>query len=336
MGETVGKNEGAIPARPPTGADVTVTVGSDAPDWQTYTGRHVAATLYHAPDWGAVMKEAYGNRPYYVTACRGGSVVGTLQLVLQKSLLFGTHLCSLPYADAAGILADDAEVAKVLLAEAHRLMQETHASWVELRHEEPLGDSLHDRTDKVTLRLALPPDPDALWNSLSPKVRNQVRKAEREGVEVHDGSLELLNDFHRVYVRNMRDLGSPPHSLRFFRAVADHFSDACRVFVGRLDDQVVGASFTLTDGTGMRVPWAASDWRFRRSNANMLVYRHMLKRACERGCPRFDFGRSTRGSGTHKFKQQWGAEEVPLTWQYLLPQGKGLPEVRPTARSTAF
>jgi len=29
---------------------------------------------------------------------------------------------------------------------------------------------------------------------------------------------------------------------------------------------------------------------------------------------RFDFGRSTRQSGTYRFKRQWGAEEEPLYW----------------------
>ena len=33
---------------------------------------------------------------------------------------------------------------------------------------------------------------------------------------------------------------------------------------------------------------------------------------------RFDFGRSTRQSGTYQFKRQWGAAEEPLFW-YRLP-----------------
>jgi hypothetical protein len=28
----------------------------------------------------------------------------------------------------------------------------------------------------------------------------------------------------------------------------------------------------------------------------------------------FDFGRSTEGEGTYKFKKQWGAKPQPLTW----------------------
>ena len=35
----------------------------------------------------------------------------------------------------------------------------------------------------------------------------------------------------------------------------------------------------------------------------------------------FDFGRSTVGSGTYKFKEQWGAQPSPAVWQYYGRRG---------------
>ena len=328
MGETDDHNA-TPPAAEATEAAVKVSVCDADPPWSEYLGRHPQATLFHNPRWGVVMERAYGNRPYYLTARRGDAVVGVLPLVLQRSVLFGTHLCSIPYFDAAGILADDAEAARALTEEAGGLMEQTRAGWVELRYADPVADSLPSRTDKVTLRLRLPRDPDELWKGFDAKVRNQIRKGEREGITVDQGEAELADAFCRVYVRTMRDLGSPPHSLRFFRLVVEHFAAASRLFVARLGQEIVAASFTLTDAVATRVPWAASDWRFRSSNANMLIYWHMLKSACERGSNCFDFGRSTRDSGTYRFKRQWGAEEVPLHWHYVLPPGAAVPDVRP-------
>jgi hypothetical protein len=43
----------------------------------------------------------------------------------------------------------------------------------------------------------------------------------------------------------------------------------------------------------------------------------------------FDFGRSTPGEGTFKFKEQWGAEPVPLHWEYWLASGDDLPDQSP-------
>ena len=50
----------------------------------------------------------------------------------------------------------------------------------------------------------------------------------------------------------------------------------------------------------------------------------------ERGCDTLDFGRSTPGEGTFKFKEQWGAVPVPLHWEYRMLNGAELPNLSPT------
>jgi len=87
--------------------DCSVIVSTEPPDWSDYLAASAQTTIYHDPRWGQIMASAYGNRAYYLTASREGRTVGVLQLVAQKNLLFGSHLCSLPYFDTAGILADD-------------------------------------------------------------------------------------------------------------------------------------------------------------------------------------------------------------------------------------
>jgi hypothetical protein len=37
-------------------------------------------------------------------------------------------------------------------------------------------------------------------------------------------------------------------------------------------------------------------------------------------------GRSQWGSGNYNYKEQWGAETVPLYYQYLLRRGLGVPD----------
>jgi hypothetical protein len=46
----------------------------------------------------------------------------------------------------------------------------------------------------------------------------------------------------------------------------------------------------------------------------MLLYWSMLEYAVEHRCSFFDFGRSTPNAPTCRFKKQWGAEMVPLSW----------------------
>jgi hypothetical protein len=46
----------------------------------------------------------------------------------------------------------------------------------------------------------------------------------------------------------------------------------------------------------------------------MLLYWNFMKFSADNGYEVFDFGRSTEGEGTYRFKKQWGAMPRPLTW----------------------
>jgi FemAB-related protein (PEP-CTERM system-associated) len=307
----------------------TVTVTSAPPAWAAFLRGRPDATVYHDPRWGQVMAAAYGNRPFYLTARRGGRVVGTLMLVLQRSMLFGAHLSSLPYFDASGLLAADEAAGEALLAAARDLRRRCRAEWVELRQMQPLTPPLPARTDKVTLWLPLPRGAPAAWQQLKTKVRTKVRKSQAGDLAAAGGGGELLKAFCAVYARTMRDLGSPPHGRRFFAAILGAFGPAVRLFVVRAGDRPLAAALTLRDHAALRVPWSGSDRRFRRLGANRLLYWTMLAHAADAGAPTFDFGRSSRDSGTYQFKREWGARPVPLYWHYLLPEGRPLPQLRP-------
>ena len=306
-----------------------VEVSKQMPQWDRFLAQHAGTTIYHSPRWGEVMRRAYGNRPFYLTAYCDGQITGILQLVAQKSVIFGYHLCSLPYFDASGILALDDRAAAALVDKARDLVKEQCAEWIELRHLRQVCESLPVRSDKVTMSLRLPENEDELWLQFKPKVRNQIRKAQQADLQVDQGGPELINEFYAVYCRNMRDLGSPPHSRRFFRLVSKSFPVESRLHVVRLEGKAIAGSFTLAEPKVLRVPWAGSDWRSRGLNANMLLYWSMLAEGCRIRAECFDFGRSSVDSGTYRFKKQWGAKEVPLFWQFLPAEGKGLPNMNP-------
>jgi len=315
---------------PPSG--VSVVVCERPPDWQAFLAARGRDDIYHDSRWGQILRRSYGNRPYYLTAFRDDGIAGVLTLVEKRGPVFAHHLCGMPYFDAVGVVSDDAGARSALLAEARRLRRRRGAAYVELRQRQPLGPSLPTRTDKVAFWLDLPADGEALWQALSAKVRNQVRKAEKAGAASASGGAELLDAFHAVYVRNMRDLGSPPHSRGFFRRILRMFGQAVGLHVVRLGGRAVAASLTLRDAAAVHVPWAASDWRYRRECPNYLLYWTMLREACGR-VRRFDFGRSTRGAGTHAFKKHWGGREVPLYWHYLLAPGAKPPASGPGGRA---
>jgi len=60
--------------------------------------------------------------------------------------------------------------------------------------------------------------------------------------------------------------------------------------------------------------WASSLREHSRSAPNMLLYWSFMEQMIARGVRVFDFGRCTPGSGTHRFKRQWGGTDVALPW----------------------
>ena len=140
------------------------------------------------------------------------------------------------------------------------------------------------------------------------------------------GGAELLAGFYAIFAENMRDLGSPVHSRNLFAHAIEALAESIRIFMVYKDEIPVAGAFYLWHGKLAEVPWASSRREFRALCPNNLLYWSVLKHACEQGMRAFDFGRSTRDSGTFKFKEQWGAKPEPLYWNYLLAADAQAPD----------
>ena len=274
--------------------------------------------------WTAVLQEALEYPIYRLRVSSAAAQSGRLDLALVASRLFGRFLVSLPYINSAGVAADNPHQARELVEQAVQLADDLRVKYLELRHETPVEhERLTHRLDsKVHMRLALPAAPDVLWHQLQPKVRNQVRKAEQHKLTLTWGGRELVPPFYDVFSHNMRDLGTPVFSQRLFASILKHFGDRAELAVVRRRGRAVAGALLVHHQNGMtEIPSASSLRTANWTNANMLMYWQMLRRAIERRQTQFDFGRSTRNSNTYRFKKQWGAEPYAAVWQYYVRHG---------------
>lgn len=298
--------------------------------WDNYVNSHPHATGYHLIAWRHVITAAFGHPAYYYLAKDSqGRVRGVLPLVYLNSRIFGRFLISLPYFNYGGLLADSSEAKEALLSHATGCASRLEASHIELRHTEPADMLWALKDHKVSMRLDLPQRFEDLMRAFPPKLRSQVRRGEKEGMHARMGSLELLDDFYEVFSRNMRDLGTPVYGKDFFKEILSTFPKDVRVCCVYLQGQVLAAGCLYGFRQVIEVPWAASDRRYARIAPNMMLYGSMLQYACEQGYRVFDFGRSSKDSGTYRFKEQWGAKPVQLHWYYWLRDGGPLPELNP-------
>jgi serine/alanine adding enzyme len=301
---------------------------TDGAAWDHYVERRPAASGYHLWNWRRVFEGVFGHEAIYLTAVRSGAIVGVLPLVAFRSVLFGRFLVSLPFVNYGGVVADDDATAQALVDHAAIVARETRASHVELRHVERRFPRLAPKQHKVAMVLPLPSTADALWAALDRKVRNQVRKAEKSGLVAEVGGAAQLGDFYTVFARNMRDLGTPVYSRRLFETVCALFPDRTAVVVIRHEGRPVAAGFTWRWRQRVEVPWASSLREFNAMAPNNLLYWTVLRQAIAGGATSLDFGRSTPNEGTYHFKKQWGAEPMPLCWEYDVVAG-ALPDQSP-------
>lgn len=298
---------------------VNVSLLKDGEDrrWDDYVLRSPESSHCHLSGWRRVVERGYGHQSCYLWARENGEVRGVFPLVSMRSFFVRRSFVSLPFLDDGGICADNELARGKLYQEAVQLYKSQKADFLDLRHRYKNTLGLPLNGDKVMMILDLPDNPDELWKCFDAKLRNQVRKAQKSGLTAAWSGQEGLADFYKVFAANMRDLGSPVHSRKFFSAIFDEFPESAKFMLVRKESEVIGGAVCFFFKGNLIVPWASSLREYFSLCPNNLLYWEMLRWGCENGYRRFDFGRSSPDSGTYRFKKQWGVKEEPLHWQCL-------------------
>nr|WP_319491260.1 GNAT family N-acetyltransferase [uncultured Desulfobacter sp.] len=294
---------------------IRVATVSDKSAWDNYVLKHQNGIAYQLFAWKEAVEKAYHFEACYLMARENCKIKGVLPLVIFKLPFSKKKLISLPYCDAGGPLADDTLVERALFKKSLEIAQSAKVS---IRSSKPFADLPSGNTinqQKARLLLNLPDGSDRFLEGLKAKVRSQVKKAYKNGLTSTLGSLNLLPDFYSVFSENMRDLGSPVHSKQWIHAILRYYGNRAHVaLVYTPNGEPAAAGIILCHPKVVSIPWASSLRRFNKLNPNMMLYWTFLKFAADNGYPTFDFGRSTPGEGTFRFKKQWGARPEYLHW----------------------
>ncbi len=281
--------------------------------WDEFARAQEGFTHFHRYDWRGLIEQVFGHDCIYLAARNdGGTLEAVLPLVRVKSVLFGHYLVSLPFLNYGGPLGTT-EGIRSIVDEAVSLARRDRVKLIELRSRIPLPVDLAVSHRKVTVLLDLEASADATFKKFHAKLRSQVRRPQKEGVTVSFGP-DQVEPFFDVFSRHMRDLGTPTQSKRFFRAIAERFPHDAWFAVAYLGGKPVAAGCGFQFGGEFELTWASSLRDYSREAPNMLLYWALMERAIGAGLKTFNFGRCTPGSGTHRFKMQWGGREEPLWW----------------------
>ena len=291
-------------------------LNSPEPNCDEFVKSRPNATICHTYQWADAVTRAARLKAFYFVARDTNGVHGVLPLTQVKSRLFGNFMVSQAFSNYGGLLADSAEACDALFNRAVEMAVELGCESIEFRNIKPLPYELKPRSGKMCMHLPLASGPEQIWKSFDPKVRNQVRKAEKSGIVIVTGGTELLDQFYHVYTVRMRQLGTPCYSLAITEAILRQMSDNSRVFVAQLGNLTVGGGFTVCFNGFVEIPWASTLVEYNSLCPNNLLYWSVIKHYCLAGAKIFDFGRCNADGPTYQFKKQWDPEPVDLHYQY--------------------
>ena len=299
----------------------------DRSRWDAFVEAHPQGTFFHLSAWRGLIEDVFRHKTWFLLGERAGDIAGVLPLAEVKSRLFGHALTSLPFCVYGGAIGD-AEAVSELEAEAERIAMQLGVQHLEYRNVEPRHADWPRQDLYVTFRKSIDPDVEANMLAIPRKQRAMVRKGIKNNLTSHiDADVER---FFALYADNVLRHGTPALPKRFFAALKDTFGERCEVLtVTGEDGKALSSVLSFYFRDEVLPYYAGDDLAARDFAANDFKYWELMRRACERGCKVFDYGRSKIGTGPYSFKKNWGFEPQPLSYEYRLYKRDGVPQNNP-------
>lgn len=295
--------------------------------WDAFVAECPQATFFHRSGWKEVLEQGVGLRTHFLCAVQGDQIQGVLPLAEVRSLLFGSAIVSLPFCVYGGIAANRAAASAALDDAAQALAQDRRVGHLEYRNLAPHHPEWPAKTLYVTFRKSIDADSDVNMEAIPRKQRRMVR----QGMKAELAS-EIDADnrrFFATYSWNVHRLGTPVFGRRYFDTLRRVFGDDCEVLTVTRHGQTVASvmSFFFRDEV---LPYYGGGFASAREHAAYdFMYWEVMRRAAERGCRVFDYGRSKVGSGSYSFKKNWGFEPQPLYYECKLIRARAVPQNNP-------
>lgn len=293
---------------------------------------HPDATPFHLPEWITGVANGCGQRAHCLVAEQAnGAIVGVLPLVEVRSPLFGRALVGSGFGVGGGILAEGAAAVAVLADAGWALAGRLRCPTLELRGG-PVPDAAWnvDSTTYLGFARDLAADDDAELLAIPRKQRAEVRKALASDLIVMNGrNAGDLKAHYQVYAESVRNLGTPVFPARLFAEVLHGFGDDADILVVSHGGKPVASVLSLYLNGTVYPYWGGGTHAARALRANERLYFALMAHARERGCTRFDFGRSKVGTGPAAFKKNFGFDGVPLTYASRIADGAAPREINP-------
>ena len=301
-------------------------------EWDDFVNHHPEGRFSHLIGYKQVIEKTYGYEPsYWLFRDSNGEIKAIFPSFVKRSWLLGNKLVSQPFSTYGGLLGGN-------LTEGDNLAIKQKLRELIIQHKVPFlevrgGTGLLAKSREQIFSetgmfqyavLSLSSSKETWEGKIDRMVRKAVRKAQRAGLECYQETNEesISKRFYPLYLRSMKNFGTPPLPLSFFLNCLLCLPDNMKLFLVEDRGETIGTLLGFTTGQRLHITDTASNKQYLNKRPNDLVHWEFIKWAADSGYTLFDFG-PVRYTGQKQFKEKWGAESYGYSYFFLPEREEG-------------
>ena len=303
-------------------------------EWNKVVEKSDQSEIYHSFEWGELLEKTYNVKVFRLVTEINNTIVGILPFVYFNNPIFGRKIISLPFSDTGGSLLLDEyhDLSRKFIKELIKIAKNWNANFIEFRLLQEKTNDLSSLNftpglQAFTYRLDTTKPYEEIWHNYSKKIKHNIRKMKDIGIRIREAQSEHdIGIYYNIYLRRMKDFGTPPAPFPFWRNMWNifHPKKRMKLIFTVLDDKEIAGFTALLFKRKLYLLLNVSlteFWKY--YGLNELLFNWYIKYACENQYELVDFGRTRKGTGVQRFKEKgWGTKRIPLSIYHLFLHGR--------------
>jgi lipid II:glycine glycyltransferase (peptidoglycan interpeptide bridge formation enzyme) len=325
----------------------TALIEPSSVEWNAFVARHPQGELLQQSGWAALKQGAGWDATRIAVLDSKGVLQAGAQLLTRRR--YGLAAC---YTPRGPLLSGEPTLDGLLLDRLRRSARRRRAIFLRLEpnlsEHDPLADRLHswlltkgyqpvaNIQPRSTIQLDLTRSEEAIFAGFSKGHRADIRRAERQGVEVLVGTAADLPAFYAIMQATGARAAFGIHSETYYRQAWELMQPRSQLLLARLGGEIVAAHMVFAGpGRGLYLYGGAIEAGLK-AGANHLLQWAAIRWAREQGCTSYDFWGIPDALGEAAFASseaeqqalEAAAQNDPLIGVYRFKKGFGGQVVR--------
>lgn len=264
------------------------------------------AEIYHHPCWKMILEEIFGFKS--ISLATEDAYMPFMYL--ESSLFSNKKAVSLPIVTSAGLLGNQDKLQFFL----DYLKEKKFKKTIIKQFANALFEDKIE-TSHAEYRKELKSEED-IWRGLNKGKKSNVNSAKKQNykVAISKGQDANIDRFYPMYLKRMREFGTPPLPKEMFIKLRECFKDKFDMFEIYGGDDLIGVTICIGFKDIYYYIYVAFDTSLTKKYKHVQVYMiyQMMLEGLNLGYKYFSFGRSTKDSSQAKTKRYMGADEIDI------------------------